>query len=472
MGVEREDFSHGALSELQVTSDGGKRSRRDRVIVFTRYPEPGRTKTRLIPILGAEGAANLQRSMAEHAIERIRLVCQVHPVEVEVRYEGGSLLQMSGWLGQDLSYREQHAGDLGTRMRLAFEEAFREGAGQVILVGTDCPGISAGLLERSFRELRAHDLVLGPATDGGYYLMGLKRLTPELFSGVPWGTSTVLATTLELARKSSLSTHLVDELTDVDRVEDLEVWQRESLHHAENDARDRGWADGISVIVPTLNEVERLASTVASIGTADHTEIIVVDGGSSDGTADAARALGLRVIESSRGRAVQMNLGASEARGAILLFLHSDTSLPKDWADHVRTLLARPRTAAGAFALRLDGRMRGLRSIERLANFRSERLQLPYGDQGIFLRADTFRSAGGFPELPIMEDFVFMRNLRRLGRIRIAQAAVLTSARRWQSRGVWRNTLLNQAIVLGYMLGVPPAVLARLAGRDGRGLAP
>jgi rSAM/selenodomain-associated transferase 2 len=156
-----------------------------------------------------------------------------------------------------------------------------------------------------------------------------------------------------------------------------------------------------------------------------------------------------------------MNAGAGEAEGTVLLFLHADTKLPPGFEHHVREVLDRPGTVAGAFRLGIDGALPGLRAIEWLANFRSIRMGMPYGDQAIFLRADRFREMGGFPEIPIMEDFAFMRGLRRLGRIGIAPVAVSTSDRRYEQFGVWRTTWINQLMIFAYMAGVSPAQLAR-----------
>jgi hypothetical protein len=128
---------------------------------------------------------------------------------------------------------------------------------------------------------------------------------------------------------------------------------------------------------------------------------------------------------------------------------------------YVREILARPGVVAGAFRLRVDGDLPGLRIMERLVNARSRRLQFPYGDQAIFLRASQFREIAGFPDMPIMEDFELVRRLRRRGRIVIAPVPVLTSARRWENLGIVRTTVINYAIPLAYYLGAPPSQLAR-----------
>ncbi|MEJ2719145.1 MAG: TIGR04283 family arsenosugar biosynthesis glycosyltransferase [Deltaproteobacteria bacterium] len=218
----------------------------------------------------------------------------------------------------------------------------------------------------------------------------------------------------------------------------------------------------VSVIVPALDEASLIGRTLGRINRDDNVEMIVVDGGSRDRTPEVARGLGATVVRSRRGRAPQMNRGAEKAAGEILLFLHADTLLPEGWIDRVREISAWPNTAGGAFELRLDTTLRWSRLIERLANLRSRVLQMPYGDQAIFISADLFRRMGGYKDLPIMEDFEFVRRLRRQGQVRIVPFPVTTSARRWKHLGMWRTTLVNQAIVLAYLLGLSPNLMKRL----------
>lgn len=217
----------------------------------------------------------------------------------------------------------------------------------------------------------------------------------------------------------------------------------------------------ISVIIPVLNEANVIEQVLAHIRSAALVEIIVVDGGSHDQTAGISEALGHRIIQSGLGRACQMNAGAKAASGEILLFLHADTRLPHEFADLIHQTLAQPNAIAGAFALKIDGQQAGLRLVEWGVNLRSRYFQMPYGDQALFLKAETFHQFGGFPELPIMEDFEFVRRLRRQGKVAIAPASVLTSARRWEKLGVLKTTLLNQIIIAAYLLGVSPAKIVR-----------
>lgn len=425
-----------------------------RLTIFTRYPEPGETKTRLIAALGSEGAAEIQRNMTGHTLDSVRGLVAGFAVSVEVRFEGGDAEKMAACFGGHMSYRRQGPGDLGSRMAAAFAEAFREGAEQIVIIGTDCPEITPELIRESFQRLSTCDLVLGPATDGGYYLIGLRRPAPGLFNGIPWGGQRVLEDTLRVASELSLSVSLLKALSDVDRPEDLDVW------HRARQLPSAGSTTRISVVIPTLNEADYLPRALGSLREVENVEAIVVDGGSNDATTEIAERKGYRVHRSPPGRAPQMNAGAHAASGSILLFLHADTRLPPAFDSAVRAILQEPGVVGGAFRLRIDAPGMSLRLIELAVGIRSHRFQMPYGDQGIFVAKETFQELDGFPTLPIMEDFEFVRRLRRRGRIRIAPLPVTTSGRRWQELGPWRATWINQKVILGYYLGVSPERLA------------
>ncbi|MFN6529933.1 TIGR04283 family arsenosugar biosynthesis glycosyltransferase [Nostoc sp. ChiSLP03a] len=212
----------------------------------------------------------------------------------------------------------------------------------------------------------------------------------------------------------------------------------------------------ISIIIPAINEAGNIKKAIATTQASTNIEVIVVDGGSSDDTVAIAQSLNVKVISSSPGRAVQMNAGAVAANGEILLFLHADTRLPTGFDEMIRTALQQPGIVAGAFKLRIDASLLSLRWVEWGVNVRSHFYQMPYGDQAIFLTKEAFQKIGSFPELPIMEDFELMRRLKRIGRIVIIPTPVVTSARRWLQKGVLKTTLLNQIVIIAYLLGVSP----------------
>jgi len=226
----------------------------------------------------------------------------------------------------------------------------------------------------------------------------------------------------------------------------------------------------LSVIIPAINEEAFIADAVASAGPAENVQVLVVDGGSTDATVHIARDAGAWVLEAPKGRALQMNAGAEAASGRALLFLHADTCLPQGYQIHVKRILSRPGVSAGAFRLGIRAPGVSMRIVEHIANLRSRFLQMPYGDQAIFLEKRIFQKVGGFPEIPIMEDFALMKRLAKLGRIAPVPAAVSTSARRWLRMGVWRATWINQLVVAAYVLGFSPRRIQKFYQRD-RGIS-
>jgi rSAM/selenodomain-associated transferase 2 len=191
-------------------------------------------------------------------------------------------------------------------------------------------------------------------------------------------------------------------------------------------------------------------------------EIIVADGGSRDDTPRITRCHGAKVVACPANRAGQMNRGAAAARGETLLFLHADTWLPANYHDTVLAALRRPTVVGGAFRFRIREPFRGRRLVECMTNLRARLWRMPYGDQAVFVRRWAFETLGGFPDLPIMEDYEFVRRLRRFGSLAVLDAAVLTSGRRWQRLGFLRTTLINRLVIIGYRCGVAPANLAAL----------
>jgi hypothetical protein len=402
-----------------------------RVILFTRFPVPGEVKTRLIPFLGADGAADLQRRMTEFMVRQVRRT----GVPMQIRYVGGSESQMREWLGIEAHYAPQGPGDLGERMSRAFAQAFEDGADKVLVIGCDCPDNRSTNILEAIKKLDEAPCVIGPASDGGYYLIGLREPYPELFQGIDWGTGTVFRQTV-----GKIHAHrLLSVLDDVDEPRDI--------------------PPRISVIIPALNEEGVISATVAAAQEGFDTEAIVVDGGSVDKTVEIAHQSGADTIVAESGRALQMNCGAHRATGDILLFLHADSELPPDWDCHVRKILKHPDTILGHFNFAVKERFPGKRLIEIGANVRSRLFKRPYGDQGLFLRRAEFEALGRFPIVPILEDYYLVKQAADQGHVRCADAKLVTSGRRWVQHGALRTTLLNQAILLAAWLGHDPAAL-------------
>ena len=315
-------------------------NQRRRLILFARFPVTGKVKTRLIPSLGAEGAAALHRRLVLRTLRTAQALCQSQNVELEIRFAGDDANPMQHWLGDSWLCRPQCEGDLGQRMADAFADSFREGSPATVIIGSDCPSLTPETLAAAFESLKTNSVVFGPATYGGYCLVGLTRLVPEIFHGVAWGTETVLAQSLEILARLGSKPTLFQPLDDLDRPKDAAAWKR--LVEVDDTDLSR-----VSVIIPALNEAAHIASTLHSVRAGCPHEIIVVDGASADETCTVAQRSGASVLHSKPGRARQMNAGAARATGNVLLFLHDDTVLPENWMRVVKDTLGKPRVVAG-----------------------------------------------------------------------------------------------------------------------------
>jgi rSAM/selenodomain-associated transferase 2 len=218
----------------------------------------------------------------------------------------------------------------------------------------------------------------------------------------------------------------------------------------------------IAVIIPTLNEAELLPETLNCVRANDAAcEMLVVDGGSTDGTIKLAEAGGARVIQSpTRQRAVQMNLGAQQARSDIFLFLHADTWMGPTALRQIEKALNQPGVVGGGFARRFQGPSPVLRVTCRIGEYRSRLFGWFFGDQGIFARRSAFERAGGFPEWPLFEDIDFCRRLARFGALTTLRPPVVSSSRRFDVRGSVLTTISDVWLTMRYLCGADPVKLA------------
>ncbi len=202
---------------------------KNHLIIFAKYPREGEVKTRLAATLGFKKATEFSRVCAEHVFSELRAVksCTAH-----IFYGGESDGEnMKKWCGGGFEYTAQYGGDLGARMENAFKKVFKNGAKKVVIIGTDAPDISAEIIEDAFKKLDESDVVIGPAFDGGYYLLGMKKIYGELFKNVAWSTDSVFKSTMEIAQQNNLSVAVLKTLQDIDTEDDLKSWLKNSKNH-------------------------------------------------------------------------------------------------------------------------------------------------------------------------------------------------------------------------------------------------
>lgn len=230
-------------------------------------------------------------------------------------------------------------------------------------------------------------------------------------------------------------------------------------------SNDTAYADlaRVSVIIPTLNAVRHLSGAITACSGVR--EILVVDGGSRDGTADVARTMGARLVHADAGRGIQMHAGAVRSEGEWLLFLHADTVLTGNWQKEVERFITDPAnlSQAATFRFGLDDPSAEARRLERRVAWRTRHLGLPYGDQGLLIHRDFYHALGGFRAWPLMEDVDLARRIGRR-RLTILESVARTSAERWHRDGWRRRSFRNLTCLALYLLGMPPRLIARLYG--------
>ncbi len=403
------------------------------VIVFTRIPEAGKTKTRLMPYLTGTECAGLHMAFLQD------LAATVSEVDADcfVAYTGGGEMEPSFMnLFKGAQFFLQEGEDLGDRMCQAMEHVFGCGYQRCVLVGTDVPYASVDDFTHAFDVLEDKDYVLGPTEDGGYWLIGGNasndKMLKSLFSIPAYSTPTVLEDTINMI-PSWKSYGLLEEKYDIDTIEDLLLFRESATG---NSAEYLEQHHVISVIVPIYEEVTVLPKFLETLKNLnDRCEVIFVDGGSKDGTLDLLKEAvqssngQYRLISSKKGRGPQLNVGAEAANGDVLFFLHVDSELPEKPVEEILSVME--NHSVGCFGITFRSRHFFMWTNKVISNRRAAK-GIVFGDQGLFIRRDVFLAAGMFPEIPIMEDYQFSLNLQKLGySVGMTEHRICSSDRRY-----------------------------------------
>ena len=447
VGAEMRKGSHiraaveKALCKVQAVNS------RKALIIFTREPEPGKTKTRLMPYLSAEKCAGLHRCM----LKDIRDEMKSADADIIVAYTGGQngpeFLRRT--FGGKTVFIEQRGSGIGERMQNAVADVLGLGYDRAVLIGTDIPDLEADTVDTAFAMLDFSDVVMGPTEDGGYYLIGMKEVRPEAFSVKLYGVDTVFNETVAALHGAGISVSCVDEYSDIDVPEDAAEFRR----RMREDAGLRKSRTGqflsenasVSVIVPVYNESARIGRLLTQLlPYRNECEIIIADGGSTDDTVHKAEELiaecsggaecNVKILKNKKGRGIQMNAGALASTGDILLFLHCDSVLPEGFLREIRRTMS--ENDWGCFGVRFDSHNLFMITNRIMSNFRARVGRQPFGDQGIFIDREIFFEAGMFPEIPVMEDYEFSLRMKRYGfRPGMTARRITTSARRYIKPG-------------------------------------
>lgn len=424
------------------------------VLEFAKRPVPGRVKTRLARTEGPREAARIYRLLAEAVHAVLRAAQARGEADVVVCLPPEDLAQDAGdWLPGARHRWSQGAGDLGQRLARGFEMGMAA-YDHVFAVGTDVVGLDAHVLSRARAALTEADVVLAPTPDGGYGLIGLRRESARahlgaLFGDMPWSTARVTAITRGRARAVGLTVHEIEGLRDVDVAADL-----------------AGVLPTLAVLVPVYDEAPRIAQNLGPLmaqaqAHGSTVEVIVADGGSTDGSAAVARRLGARVLETARGRGTQLAEAADAARARWLWTLHADAGIQPDAVATVLAWCARSPHPWGACPSRFVHPAPFLRLMECITDGRPRVLRTPYGDQGLVVKRSAYEAVGGYRRIPLMEDVELARALRfhpGPGRV---PTPLAVDARRWRHHGMLGTTLRNLwTLVRWRVLGVDAATLA------------
>jgi uncharacterized protein len=425
------------------------------LIFFVKSPEPGAVKTRLSAEIGRDAAAALYKAIGARSLKAAE--GGDHETRIDF-YPPDRLANVKTWLGEGRVYCPQEGADLGQRMENAFKSAFSSGFTYVVLTGSDVPDLSSRIIDDAFSMLADSGAVIGPAKDGGYYLIGFSRsgFLPEIFGGIKWGTDTVFIDTMAALRRAGgagAEPHVLPELMDIDRAEDIE--------EAGLSVREK-----LSVIIPVLHEavnINRMIRHLNKIDGSRNAEIIVVDGSPETDTLEAITEAGVIKLSAGKGRAKQMNKGAAIARGEVLVFLHADTIIPENAFIKIDEVINSGRYIGGAFDLLINSDRPFMKFVNWSAGLRSRITRVPYGDQAIFIRKDYFDEIGMYKDIPLMEDIELMKRVRRRGgRICILKERAETSARKYISDGIYFSAARNHALRILYALGVKPETLEKI----------
>lgn len=439
------------------------------ICVFAKPPQAGDVKTRLIPLLGKDAAAALAEAFL---LDTWAAVCDLPWAR--------AIIASTGTLNRPLGQRApevwlQGEGDLGARLERIFTRAL-ESSSFALTLGADSPGLPASHLERARLALAEAEAVIGPCDDGGFYLLGLRRCPSELLAGISWSQSNTFAQTLAKLEAAGLRVRVLEPWFDVDRPRDLarlrgllalgdvyapktaEVLDR--LFAIEKEAAPLR----ISVIIPVLNEREHLPRVLRALqGEKWVHEVIVVDGGSTDGTWEWLRHQNCAsALSAPRGKGIQLNAGARAASGDVLLFLHGDCVLPADAGQQISRIIKGQGVAGGCFLVQFgESSVRSLRVVAAGINLRTRLTRTATGEQAIFVRKQAFDEAGGCADWPLFEDVDLVRRIKQRGRFAVVRSRVNVSPRRHLTYGIFKTVLLAYGLRLAFWAGASPFALKR-----------
>ncbi len=451
-----------------------KNRKRNAYILFTREPQAGYTKTRLMPYFTAEECEELHKCFLRDIKHEMKNL----DADIVVVYQSDKKddkpanLQKIFGTGRGIKIKifRQRGDDIWEKMDNAIADTLALGYDKVVLTGADIPELKSDTIASAFDKLNNADVVLGPTKDDGYYLVGMKKRHSEVFKVqdvLAKSENTVFGAAVDAARNAGLSIDYCDVQDDIDTPDDIAEFR--SRMRVDRDLRKSSTGrflkehTSISIIVPVYNEENTVNSIMGQlVPLRDKAEIIFVDGGSTDNTVEIIGKQ-FRIIESQKSRGVQLNRGAEEASGDILFFLHCDSRLPENALAQIREVMASHEW--GYFGVKFKSKNVFMFTNNINSGLRASLRNIVFGDQGMFIDRSLFTEIGGFPEIPIMEDYDFSLRMRRR-KIKPGKTKhrIRTSTRRYgeSTISILKTELMMFSLRRKYRRGEDPERIAKI----------
>jgi hypothetical protein len=422
---------------------------KEAIIILTRVPIAGKTKTRLMPVYTAKECAEIHAAF----LKDIYTECKKTEKDIFIFYTpDGAKEILTNLLGTNKNLYTQTGDNLGERMLNAIQFVLTKNFDACVLIGSDIPEISAEILSSAFLLLKDSDVVMCPVSDGGYCLVGMKQVIRNAFELQNYGTTTVFESTVKQLTENNHTVALLPTLNDIDTPQDvlafLKRLQTNKNTKYKNTREYFTTHKKISVIIPIYNEAKQIIQLQNELQKLPACEIIFADGGSTDETLDLIDKQ-YTVIKTDKGRAKQMNAAAHISSGAILFFLHADSIIPNNTEQKIQEATRQYRFGCFRIAFNSQGLFFAICTF--MSNLRATVFKYPFGDQGIFVERNLFFESGGFPDIPIMEDYQFSINMKnKKEKLVVINEKIISSARRFNGSFFYKLKLSMQMFFLRF----------------------